>query len=127
MLGVCLQLTHAEFIGALRQLLSPAGGGAPSWQTFELVFFVTRCLHVDLKTVLNSNGDGSALPPPLLEAHKEVRTVALERPRAWHRGSSLWRSLVRSLVAPPHPRARSSLVVPGGQGFARAAAGARRR
>jgi hypothetical protein len=72
----CLQLLHADFIGSIA---APLEAEAPSWQSFELVCYIVRCLHAEIKTTLNSDADGSELPAPLLAAHKEaVRTLLLK-------------------------------------------------
>ena len=72
----CLQLLHADFVTMLAAALD---GDAPAWQQFELVCYVTRCLHAELKTTLSSDGDGSSLPAPLLAAHKEaVRALLMK-------------------------------------------------
>ena len=74
----CLQLLHAEFVATLEHELS-GGGSAPTWQSFELVLYITRCLHAELKTTLGSEPDGSGLPAPLLAAHKDaVRSLLLK-------------------------------------------------
>lgn len=60
LLGVCLQLLHAEFIATVRAKLEPTAathqegtlGGIP-WQSLELVCFVMRVLHAELKNVLS--------------------------------------------------------------------------
>jgi len=68
-LSHCLQLLHTEFVTGLRNQL---GGGSATWQQLESAFFVIRGLHVDLKATLSAEFDGVALPPALLQEHKQL-------------------------------------------------------
>ena len=75
-LSTCLQLLHAEFISNVASLVEPA---QPSWQSYELVFFVMRCLHAELKATLNADADGAELSAPMLATHKEAVKALLIR------------------------------------------------
>lgn len=65
----CLQLLHADFVTTLAAQLD---GDSPAWQSFELVCYVTRCVHAELKATLSSGAEPSALSPALLAAHKDA-------------------------------------------------------
>ena len=75
-LATCLQLTHSEFIASVAHLVASE---SPSWQAYELAFFVMRALHAELKTTLSADADSAAMPLAMLQTHKDAVRALLVR------------------------------------------------
>lgn len=75
-LGICLELLKAQFLSALRARLEPNGAGVSSWQQLELVLYVVRVLHADMKSLLSRElGEAADQQSSLLAQKQDAHEI----------------------------------------------------